>query len=422
MKQDNVLYAFYDLEVAPATFDICKFIVLAEFERRKIGCDFLHIIIVPGPAYGFREKDFNTYRQLGASDYDIDIMRWRLSNILVPICWLMPSCQKVTICTSRDEGQAVELSLAKHIFPSRYSVRSPTHCHEIGQMVSFASKVAILPSIQATPQGRLFVGDWIKSNVGERKLVTITLRECAYEHARNCSIEDWGAFVQGLDTKIYCPVVLRDVDAAFGPLPPELEGVLIFQEAVWNLELRSALYELSYLNMSTINGTTSLCTYNRKTRFITIYKRNTCGAATYAYSHSQGLAPGSQFTWTTPFQQLVWENDRIDVLQTAFKEMCEKIERFTSARIEDLIATFNTAITKKDLNTTEWVSAFGVEQFPGNPYAWLIRSQALRLTNQLPEAISATKRAILLRENSKTLTDRAILQNSTDGFDKAYVR
>ena len=31
----DCLYAFYDLEVSPASFDICSFAVLAELERRE---------------------------------------------------------------------------------------------------------------------------------------------------------------------------------------------------------------------------------------------------------------------------------------------------------------------------------------------------------------------------------------------------
>lgn len=325
-KQYDVLYAFYDLAVSPATFDIVKFLLLAELEQKRAACDLLHVVIAPGLAEGFREGKIEAYHRAGAVDYDIDSLRWRLRNILVPCCWQIPSCREVTVCMSREEAQTFQASLVKYVFPKGYTVRFPKANYDERYILEATSKGAILPSIQATPQACRFVSDWIHLKAGKRKVITITLRECSWHLDRNSNLNEWGAFARSLDPNIYCPVLLRDTEAAFKPLPSELNGLLVFPEASWNIELRVALYELSYLNMFTNSGPSTLCRLDRQARSIT-FKLITSTFDEEYIRYSWGIEPGSQLEFQTPFQRLVWEDDRLEVIKNAFREMCNKIER-----------------------------------------------------------------------------------------------
>jgi len=329
--QPDVLYAFYDIAASALTFDVVPFLVLAELQRKQVGCSSLHIVTVPGPAEGFRSGEIETYRRLGAATYDSDYLGWRLRNVVVPCCWLMPSCKQVTVCTSREEAQAFQASLVRHSFPVGYSVRFPEKRYGMMHILAATSKGVVLPTIQATPQACRFVSNWLHAKAGNRKVITITLRECPYEPDRNSNLEAWGAFARSLDPSIYCPVVVRDTEASFKPLPPELDGLVVFPEVLWNIELRAALYELSYLNMFVNNGPVLLCLFNRQTRYI-MFKVITpsCSATTEEHYLRHGVVPGSQFKHATPFQRLVWEDDRLEVIQEAFREMCDRIERFSA--------------------------------------------------------------------------------------------
>jgi len=209
------------------------------------------------------------------------------------------------------------------------------------------------------------------------------------------------------------------VDTAFEPVPPELEGMLFFREAVWNLELRAALYELSYLNTAVVNGPLAFCLFNRKTRFLTFYKKDTCGAASYSYMSSQGLAPGSQYEWHTPFQKLVWQNDSVDALQTAFREMCNRIESYTSATLLELIDLFQVSIDKNDLNNAEWISSLLMDRFSDHYAAWYIRAVALRLTNQSKEALSAIERSLRLNATLDSLAELIRIYQALGFHEKA---
>src|SRR5947209_20064825 len=46
--EPDTLYAFYDLGVAPITFDFLWFLVGAELERQRRGLPAIHVVIVPG--------------------------------------------------------------------------------------------------------------------------------------------------------------------------------------------------------------------------------------------------------------------------------------------------------------------------------------------------------------------------------------
>ncbi len=420
MKQSDVLYAIYDLAVAPTTFDIVGFLILSEIERKKAGCISLHVVIVPGPDEGFRQNSIKEYSRGGARNYDADTLRWRLRNILVPSCWMIPSSQTVTVCASREEAQSIETSVAEHIFPKQYKVSSPVENYSLKLIIDAASQEVFLPSIQVTPQSLRFLSEWIRTNVGERKLITITLRECFYEHGRNSVSENWGSFAKSLDPTVYCPVVIRDIDSTFKPVPPELKGILIFPEIVWNLELRAALYELSYLNMFVSNGPDTLCRYNRRSRFI-IFKliAPSLGAASEQYLRLCGLEPGAQYRWSTPFQQLVWEDDRLEVIQKAFKEMCDRIESFSTATLPDLVNFFNEMLNKNDLNNAEWVSSLLTDRFKDNHVAWHVRAIALRLTNEPKEALSAIERSLRLHAAPDSLAELIRIYQALGLHDKA---
>ena len=185
-----------------------------------------------------------------------------------------------------------------------------------------------MPTFAATPMALFYVRHWIERQAKNRKVICITLRESSYKPLRNSNLEDLAAFAKTLDPAEYYPVFIRDTEKAFEPAPPELEGLNFFPEVVWNLELRMALYELSYLNLLVNNGPIGLCIYSQRVRYL-IFKMIT---EDYRSSSEQyfktrvGIAVGDQWPAATPFQRFVWEDDRLGIIQNAFKEMCERIE------------------------------------------------------------------------------------------------
>ncbi len=80
----EVLFAFYDLKVAPVTFDFVWFLAAAD---RRSGLKSTHVVIVPGPQKGGRRErdDYNAV-------IDAEMRQARIHNILVQACRVLPSC------------------------------------------------------------------------------------------------------------------------------------------------------------------------------------------------------------------------------------------------------------------------------------------------------------------------------------------
>ena len=325
-KDLNVLYAFYDLGISPVTFDIIQFLVLAETERRNLGCDSVHIVFVPGPKDGFSPVEVSVYQKLGQSDCDVDLMRWRLRNILVPLCWLIPSCRGVTVCSSIEEAQILERSIAKYVFPRGYTVQFPKESFSLYQLAVAQSQGNVPYSIQAPVQARRFVSEWIKSKSNGKKVITISVRNCPYQPERNSNIKAWREFICSLDPALYCPIIVDDTWTIFKSSFSGLKGLITFSEASWNMELRIAMYELSYLNLSVSCGPVYLCVFDSRTRYLVFSLLRPPKPNLARFFRSEGFEVGFQFKHAGPFQRLVWKDDTFPVIREEFDKICDKID------------------------------------------------------------------------------------------------
>ena len=322
----NRLYAFYDLDVAPGNFDFLKFLILAEIDRRKRGLDSLCVVIIPGRTHGFRPREIAGYIGHGASTYDYESLRWKARNILVPCCWQLPSCKGVMVCSSRDEARMIFDSVSTRIYPRDYSIDCPTVKYNWQHVAEAFNSCDERPTLKATPQAIRFVKQFMQRRVNDRKMISTTLRESPWHLDRNSSIRNWGAFANSLNKKYFFPVIVKDTDAVFDN---ELAGInesFVISDFSWNVELRSALYELSYLNLFTNCGPTNLCRLNTSTRWI-IFKMVTKTFKEHFFQEKWGLNPGEQYHFQTEFQRFVWEEDKAEIIKTEFDAMCKKIDK-----------------------------------------------------------------------------------------------
>ena len=202
----DCLCAFYDLEVSPASFDICSFLVLADLERRERGLAKIAIVIVPGPNEGYRNDD---------APYSTLNKDWRLQNILIPVCGLLESPVSISVCHSREEAQLIEASLSREVFPVGYCVDAPRGDFLWSGITAAAAQGIKIPKFHASSQALEYVEAWLNRVAGDRKVIAITLRETSYSIARNSNVPEWLEFARSLDPEVYQPVFIRDTEALF---------------------------------------------------------------------------------------------------------------------------------------------------------------------------------------------------------------
>ncbi len=316
--REPVLTAFYDLEVSPVSFDFSAFAILAEMEKVRRKCAELHIVILPAGDGGFRQDD---------TEYHVINKAWRLNNIVIPHLATMPLRPRLTVCAARSDAEEIERAGTGPIFPEGYHTSQPTSAFMWSHIAAASARGESIPSLHASEQARAYMGQWLQSHIGDRKPVTITLRESTHAAVRNSNFDAWLEFARRLDTDIYHPIFVRDTEKLFGDETDELMEFTTCSLASLNVDLRMALYELSWLNTMVPGGPTVLCWLNRNIPFLQFKIINEdWPSTTTSYITSQGLEKGGQLPHATPYQRLVWEPDDLDVIEREFSAMVDRLE------------------------------------------------------------------------------------------------
>jgi hypothetical protein len=319
MKTHGTLSAFYDLSVAPETFDILVFLALADIRRRELGLERVHVIIVPGPKNGFSDD----YSHL----YGLKNKIWRLRNVLVPSCWLLASCRGVTVCAAREDAAAIYSSAAA-VFPENYSPAVPVSATLWRDMLACLKKGVALPRFTASEQALEYADAWIAArNKNGRKIVSVSLRESGHLQERNSNVKAWGDFARSLPDECL-PVIIRDTEKAVEPAPEELRGLLLFNEAACNLDLRAAFYMRSHLNMLISNGPAALAYLLEGVRVL-VFKVTTPGVMVTTPEYIKetiGIGPGDNPVLDDRVR-LVWEDDTLEVIQREFQKTMDSVKR-----------------------------------------------------------------------------------------------
>ncbi len=325
----EILYSFFDLDTFAPTFDIVMFLIMTDVERIRHGLSEVTVIIVPGKERG-HSKDYTVYREKETEKkiVNVDELNWRIRQILIPCCSLLPSCKQVIICSSRKNAFLFQKKISKWIFPKGYSVLSPVSLWKDYYKNVDIGDNALQPTIVPSDQALAYVDRWLSQFTKDKKCISISFRECTYEKYRNSNIEEWNRFIHSIDRNAFQVIIVRDTDNAFSPIDIVASSyVSIFNEASWNIELKAALYHRCYLNLFTTNGSGALAWYNKHARFL-MFKLLVPGSP---YSNienylNNALIPGTQPVFFSPYQKFVWDDDTCDIIYREFHAMVNLIE------------------------------------------------------------------------------------------------
>jgi tetratricopeptide (TPR) repeat protein len=319
--ENNRLNVYFDLSVSPIGYDFVTFLIMAELERIKLGCSSINLVVVPAPGLGFRDDPKHD------SHFNFEQKKWRVKNLILPIASLIPSCQQIVVCQSREHALEIERHAIGPAFPNKYTTKNPTQAWELFNPIIASCLGYEIPSLQASPQALDYVQQWINGRAGGRKVISITLRESSWHLFRNSNNQAWADFSNGLDSSEYFPVILRDFEKLSDAPDPVLDGITMFPEGVANLELRAAFYELCYLNMFVANGPVELAFFNNTVRYLLIKAVSDKWLKEDPNPQGGiGMKTGMQFPFATPFHKWVWEADDFDVIKREFELIVSKIE------------------------------------------------------------------------------------------------
>lgn len=307
---EQTLVAFYDLAVAPATFDIVLFLVLANAERQRRKSDRLHVMVVPGPNEGFRSE---------GNLISLPQARWRVHNVLVSACRLLPGVVTASVLESRDAARCWRQRHPKSfVFPADYDPDAPYPRHHFPFVAAIYREGFDVQPLRAPIPAQQFIAHWLHEIAKERPVVTLALRESNIMPERNSRVADWAAFARRLERDGYQPVIVRDLGTVAEPLNSRWGGAVACSAAVFNLELRAALYEASEAVLQVNSGPAALAHYNANVNYATLKMLADSPVTTATYMHRMAQPPGASYPFAGSRQRLIWAEDDLPGLIDAF--------------------------------------------------------------------------------------------------------
>jgi hypothetical protein len=314
----DVLVAFYDLAVQPVTYDFAWFLCLADLERVEKGLTRLVVLFVPGGCAGVREEAEDYDRAVGLAE-----RRARVQRMLVPMTELIPRCEAILL--DQRESALVVAARAGGLYPRRYDPAFPL-VHNSADLNN-AARGQEVRRLVAPTSALESVEAWITEYCSGARIVTITLRECAFEPGRNSDIQAWAKLSVELEALGYQPVFVRDTEKVGTSSPLPIAEAIFHDGASRRVDLRMALYARAEFNLSVNNGPAALQWLGAGVRYAT-FKMHTPVAAGTAYGamRSRGFAEGSDLHFAGLCERWIWEPDRIEVLRPVVAAMIAAVE------------------------------------------------------------------------------------------------
>lgn len=303
----TTLYCFYDLAVSPSSYDFFAYMQLAELHRKRYNLPNLFFVFVPGPKDGFRD---DAREKPTAQRYTM------MRNVVIPSCWLLPSCKGIAWLQHEDEANLFFEKAKGHVFPRGYSPQTSVGDYLWNGIVAAYLRKETFTTLREPPEYQRMVSTLFPDD-GVRKLITVTIREAPYNTARNTNFQAWLLFLKTLDTSKYRIVIIPDTNNLSNDV---FEGFEYCKIASINVLFRTAIYRKAYLNMFHNNGPV-YAAYFSSSSLLSIQKVDIDEASKVDwFRHIIGIDPDElhQHAMWKKNQRLVWQPDTVDVLEEAF--------------------------------------------------------------------------------------------------------
>ena len=330
---EELLYAIYDLKIAPITFDIIEFLINAEYEANRVGKKGFAIVFVPqeGPAdFGWEEYDaiFDSDMEKAKSLRE-ESNAWKFENIVLAITMLVPKCKGIFILPKRSD--VFEFIDKENVIPELYDGVNLRHL-DVRDFYQKLDRPNLVEGLRATNQGLRYIENWYTKNKIDIPVVSITIRQYEFDKARNSNIKAWVKFAHYLKDSGYFPVIVPDTESAFNT-QDTFPDLYVFNEGSWNMGLRMAFYESCYLNFFSPNGPSRLAVWNAKVSYISMNSlpKNSI-VTTEEYFKARDHQVGENFKFSLPHQRYVYTPE-------TYEGIVKEFEKFVADDKESLAKT-----------------------------------------------------------------------------------
>lgn len=265
-SEGKTLYAYYRLSQMSLAFNFACFVNFAQVYANHHGYDKIAFVVSSGR---FGHVSFGELKA-----YSGEQQFWRISNLLPMTAQLAPSYSSFMHLDDEAEADAfLQGKNSSDIFPENaveqgYISRLVEASYTTGSCI-LKSHFEDIQSLKAIAESRRYVEKALLSKCDGRKIVTLTLRETSFDESRNSNVEAWAAFCDYLYQKGFQPVVVRDTEVALDfQSDNRFPNTIVVSSAAFNIHIRAALYEMSYLNMGTDSGAIAMLYFLKSADFV----------------------------------------------------------------------------------------------------------------------------------------------------------
>ena len=316
IEDRNTLFAFYDLSVAPPTFDFVQFILLAEGHRILWGCSNIHVIVIPGYHQGFRKK---------IPEFEIGESKMRVYNIIQGICQLVESVTGFTYCSSREESYLYFNQKNINVYPKNYSPDKPIARYLWNPIRELLNKGVEWPSLKAPKFATDSAKKICEYFAPDKKIITVNLRNTSHQPSRNSNHREWLKVCEYLNSNGYKIIIIDDTSSFNQKLFSSPHYAYNGREFTWNVPLRCALYEICYINLFVNNGPAALSLHNSNTNCL-IFKAldEEASSCKSEFFKKHNLEIGQPAFFVGPSNRWIWKNDDANIIIQEFENMVKE--------------------------------------------------------------------------------------------------
>ena len=309
LSKHQILNVVYDLDAYPITFDFSYFLAGAEAYANMLKKTHIHLWIVkPERGDSFLSNNGNPEYESVVSK---DSQDWRITNLLIPIVNISPSVINYSVVQKGTNIQKQFLN--NSVFPEGYSAFNkpfPSYDYLFSMLAQYNFR-----GFESSNQAKIYVQNWLDSMMITSKVISITIRDYGFDTSRNSAFQSWVDFAKYLEILGYKVIFVPDVDNCWDSKYKDIEHIC-FSEICWNLELRTAFYELCELNYFYSSGIASLAMLNKNTNAISMLPilENSLESTTEiikSYNPQEGDNP---FKYSQDYQWHIFKHDEYENL------------------------------------------------------------------------------------------------------------
>ena len=155
-REDDFLYAIYDLDENAITFNVVEILLDAEYEasvRNKVGFVMVFVPRSNDPSLTYEEYD---------ALFDADNKLWKFQNIVLPVSLLSEKCKGAYLLPKRSD--AVEFVKGRDVIPDLYDGVNLRGAVEGRELFKKLDRPNVFEGLRAPKQGMRYIQKWLLEN------------------------------------------------------------------------------------------------------------------------------------------------------------------------------------------------------------------------------------------------------------------